>query len=116
GVTATVRLFSGASGELVEGPSAEFQPFGEDALGGVNLAASNDPPNDDSYSVVHDRTLTVDATEGVLSNDGDPSTLTAALASDVSHGSLDLAPDGGFTYVPSAGYTGTDSFTYDVSD
>lgn len=44
GVTATVRVYSGADGQLVDLPTAEFQPFGPSMQGGVNLAASNDPP------------------------------------------------------------------------
>ncbi len=35
---------------------------------------------------------------------------------DVAHGSLTLNDDGTFTYVPDAGYEGTDSFTYQVCD
>ncbi|MBX9580312.1 MAG: putative Ig domain-containing protein [Gemmataceae bacterium] len=43
GVVATVRVFSGVTGLPVALPTAEFFPFGPDATGGVNLAASNDP-------------------------------------------------------------------------
>ncbi|HJQ48127.1 MAG TPA: esterase-like activity of phytase family protein [Amycolatopsis sp.] len=32
------------------------------------------------------------------------------------HGSLEFNPDGTFTYVPAAGFTGTDTFTYSTSD
>ncbi len=35
-----------------------------------------------------------------------------ALAADVGHGRLVLAPDGSFTYRPTAGYVGPDSFRY----
>ncbi|MBX9625692.1 MAG: hypothetical protein K2X82_17960 [Gemmataceae bacterium] len=44
GPAATVRVFSGLTGQPVALPTAEFAPFGPDAIGGVNLAASNDPP------------------------------------------------------------------------
>jgi VCBS repeat-containing protein len=70
----------------------------------------------DSYSVLHDHTLTVPAT-GVLGNDSDSDgdTLTAAAGSP-SHGSLSFNSDGSFIYTPTAGYVGTDSFTYTASD
>ena len=55
---------------------------------------------------------------GVLVNDydldGDP--LTAVLDTDVAHGSLALNTDGSFTYTPTAGYHGSDSFTYHATD
>ena len=55
---------------------------------------------------------------GVLGNDtdadGDP--VTAVMVADVSHGTLALAANGGFTYTPTAGYTGPDSFTYKAND
>jgi hypothetical protein len=66
----------------------------------------------DSYTIAHDTTLTV-ADPGVLSNDiGVGLNDTAALQSDVSHGSLSLQSDGSFVYTPDAGYTGVDEFQY----
>ncbi len=58
------------------------------------------------------------AAPGVLVNDTDADTdpLTAVLDTDVTHGSLTLNPDGSFTYSPTAGYTGPDSFTYHAND
>ncbi|HEY1376056.1 MAG TPA: Ig-like domain-containing protein, partial [Gemmataceae bacterium] len=46
----------------------------------------------------------------------DPSTLTATVVTPPTHGTLNLAPDGSFTYTANAGYTGADSFTYKTSD
>lgn len=43
GTPSTVRVFSGRTLAPVDLPTAEFQPFGAQALGGVNLAATNDP-------------------------------------------------------------------------
>ncbi|GAB1644502.1 esterase-like activity of phytase family protein [Krasilnikovia sp. MM14-A1259] len=58
---------------------------------------------------------TVDASHGVLRNDrGHPLTLVGH--SDPVHGALTLNPDGSFRYVPAAGFHGTDTFTYTVSD
>jgi VCBS repeat-containing protein len=46
--------------------------------------------------------------------DGDE--LTAVLVSGPGSGSLALNSDGSFSYTPNAGFTGTDSFTYQASD
>src|SRR6185437_4644744 len=40
---------------------------------------------------------------------------TAAIAAKPAHGKVVVNANGGFTYTPSAGYAGTDSFTYTVS-
>ncbi|MFN9720081.1 MAG: tandem-95 repeat protein, partial [Planctomycetota bacterium] len=56
---------------------------------------------------------------GVLTNDHDPEQqpLTANLISGPSHAaSFTLNPNGSFDYHPLANWTGTDSFTYSVSD
>jgi uncharacterized delta-60 repeat protein len=55
---------------------------------------------------------------GVLGNDTDPDgqTITAAVVTGPSNGSLTLNPDGTFTYAPNADYVGADSFTYQASD
>ena len=50
---------------------------------------------------------------GVLANDPDTSDLSAVLVSGPSHAaSFKLNPDGSFSYTPSPGFAGTDSFTY----
>jgi VCBS repeat-containing protein len=83
------------------------------------VTVENNPPVavDDAYSVAGGDTLTV-AAPGVLANDsdtgGDP--LTAALVSNVSHGTLTLNPDGSFLYTPELNFCGTDSFTYRAND
>ncbi len=81
-------------------------------LGGAPIAV------DDAYSATADTTLEVAADGGVLSND-EPSfrgPLTAEIALQPAHGSVELAADGGFRYVPESAYVGADSFTYRASD
>lgn len=66
----------------------------------------------DVYAVATDTTLNGTT---VLANDTDADgdiISQAQLQSGVSHGTLTLAADGSFTYVPTAGFTGTDSFSY----
>jgi hypothetical protein len=55
---------------------------------------------------------------GVLTNDldVDGDVLTVALVSGPRRGALTLNPDGTFAYTRSAGFIGTDTFTYRVSD
>src|SRR5207248_1125820 len=71
----------------------------------ITVIPVNHPPvaNNDSYATNEDTTLTV-AAPGVLANDsdadGDP--LTAVLVSGPSHGTLTLASDGSFSYMPAA--------------
>jgi hypothetical protein len=68
----------------------------------------------DHYQVAEGRTLTVRG-NGVLGNDkGAPVTLISHTAP--AHGSLTLNQDGSLSYTPAAGFTGTDTFSYTVSD
>jgi hypothetical protein len=71
----------------------------------------------DSYSTAQDTALVI-VTPGVLENDTDAHSqpLTAILNAGPGHGSLTLGPDGGFTYTPTTGYFGTDSFSYHAND
>jgi len=71
----------------------------------------------DTYATVQDTALVV-AAAGVLANDTDAQAnpLTAALNAGPSHGSVSLNANGSFNYMPLAGYTGADSFTYHAND
>jgi VCBS repeat-containing protein len=86
----------------------------------INVSVANRPPvaANDSYSTAQDTQLTVAPGNGVLGNDtdtdGDP--LTAQLVTDVAHGTLALNANGSFVYTPTAGYSGSDTFTYRASD
>lgn len=62
--------------------------------------------------------LTVGNVGGLLSNDIDPEGqgFLALLETNVSHGTLVLHPDGGFSYEPFPGFEGMDSFTYRAYD
>ena len=57
---------------------------------------------------------------GVLANDADADTpkaqLQVAVVTTPTHGSLSLLPTGAFSYTPAKTFSGTDTFTYRVSD
>ena len=95
-VTASVALALAVGGTAAAAPAH-----------GRALAAG-----DDAYRVRAGRTLRA---SGLFRNDaGDRITLTAHTSP--AHGTLDLNPDGTFRYTPAAGFTGTDTFTYTVTD
>ena len=54
----------------------------------------------------------------VVSNDGDPDgdSVSWAIATSPSHGTVVFRADGTFTYTPDANYNGPDSFTYKIID
>jgi hypothetical protein len=72
----------------------------------------------DLYNGRQGETLTVAARAGVLRNDIDPEgdALIAQRTWGPFNGTLDLRPNGGFTYVPNPGWSGYDSFIYAVFD
>lgn len=85
----------------------------------INVAAVNDAPlaTADSYSTSQNAPLVVPP-RGVLNNDtdGDGDVLSATLVTGPAHGTLTLNADGSFSYTPTAGYNGPDSFTYQAAD
>jgi VCBS repeat-containing protein len=132
----TVTLAADGSFVYVPNPGfAGTDTFTYDATDGmltsdvatVALTVANDRPTSvaDSYSVLHDHTLTVSAAAGVLANDvsGDQlsggttgDALTATLIAPPSYGTLTFNADGSFVYVPDAGFTGPDQFAYRAQD
>ncbi len=76
---------------------------------------------DDAYSVAADEPLTI-AAPGVLANDKDVNlgeegiALKARLAAAPTHGKIKLNEDGSFTYTPTKGFKGTDTFHYRAFD
>jgi len=72
----------------------------------------------DAYLSGRGATVTI-ASPGVLANDRDLNTedvLSTTLVSAPATGTLDLAANGSFTYVPPIGYQGTVAFSYRASD
>ncbi|SOB91611.1 VCBS repeat-containing protein [Rhodobacter sp. JA431] len=82
-------------------------------LGGLQVAFNTAPvAQDTSFAVSRNGTLNGQ----LLASDVDHDTLNFATETGPSRGTLTLQADGSFDYVPYAGFSGTDSFTYTVSD
>lgn len=88
----------------------------DQALVTITISPINDAPDaiDDSYSTIEDTSLNGDVTDNDVDPDGD--NLTVTVVTTTSNGTLVLNADGTFTYVPNAGFFGTDSFTYEACD
>jgi phytase-like protein/Big-like domain-containing protein len=95
-------LIGTASGRAAQRPKTPHTPLAPQA-------------NDDSYATTNVGTLFERSRDGLLANDGGGS-LQMISHTDPAHGSLTLKPDGAFEYVPQAGFTGTDTFTYTVAN
>jgi hypothetical protein len=67
------------------------------------------------YTTPGQGALAVDAEQGVLAGDRGGA-LQITDFSQPQHGSLTLNPDGSFNYHPALGFSGTDTFTYTVSN
>ena len=101
--------------------STRIRAAGESVGVLVELTNSNDLPpigRIDTYGVNEGSTFVASAVDGVLANDSDPdgAPLTATLITQTRNGTLALASDGGFTYIPDVGFRGLDQFTYVVND
>jgi hypothetical protein len=87
----------------------------------IRVTPVNDAPvaKADSYQATENQALDVKA-PGVLKNDtdADGDTLSVDLTQTVQpkHGTLDLRPNGGFSYVPKKGFSGQDQFSYVATD
>jgi hypothetical protein len=73
----------------------------------------------DTYATSQNTALVV-AAPGVLGNDTDadspPTSWRAVLVSHPASGSLQVNPDGSFTYTPNTGFNGIDTFTYKANN
>jgi len=96
----------------------------------INVAEANQPPVavDHSYTAVGNTPLGVGTTPSgpaatvsgsLLDGASDPDSGGAiSLTGNTTpgHGTVTVNPDGTFTYLPNAGFSGTDSFTYTITD
>ncbi len=97
---------------------------GSEGVGPVLVTLTVEPVNDmpvaldDAYDVEGPGPHVFDASVGLQVNDSDPDgdVLTAALVRSPSDGTVELDPDGGFTFTPRIGLDGEQVFTYLLSD
>ena len=95
-------------------------PQGSHCEIGAYEQESNTAPTavDDSYNGIVDQPLTI-AASGVLSNDLDSegdALIVIADTDSAGGGTIDMNPDGGFTYNPPLAQSGSDTFDYTVMD
>jgi len=101
-------VYEAADGDSTDQATATIEVT-SDSTGGEDRVVAEA----DSFSSPKGEPLSVQA-PGVLGNDSGDS-LSAALVSGVSNGSLTLDGDGSFTYVPDSTFTGTDEFVYEAA-
>ncbi|MCB1753742.1 MAG: cadherin-like domain-containing protein, partial [Gammaproteobacteria bacterium] len=74
----------------------------------------------DSYAAIGNVGITVLPGSGVLVNDNDPDggsvSVIAAAGGTANGGAFAIGSDGAFSYLPPAGFEGTDSFGYTIQD
>lgn len=84
------------------------------------VVATDRPPvaQGEAYAIGKDTPLQVLAAAGLLANDFDPdgqSVAVSVITDPVDHGALNLFAAGNFTYTPATGFTGNDSFIYQIT-
>lgn len=86
----------------------------------LNVHAPNSPPTGvhETYVLIPNEPLVIEASLGVLENDQDAENdfLVAQPLSGCTNGIVSLNTDGSFIYIPNTGFVGTDGFTYRVFD
>ena len=122
-----------AKGEIAVGESIVYSPtqdfFGsdefiiklEDIHGNyseqkinVSILPVNDAPVTESKTISVNHNASV--SNSVVSSDVEEDALEHSVIDDVTNGTLSLSTSGEYTYTPNTGYSGADSFTYQVSD
>ena len=91
---------------------------GSTGLGFSGIFGTGNPPavaRDYTYTTPDTGSLAVGPVSGVLSQDGG-GPLQLTTYTQPQHGAVTVQPNGSFQYTPFAGYAGTDSFTYTVSN
>ncbi|MGI2335549.1 MAG: FG-GAP-like repeat-containing protein [Dehalogenimonas sp.] len=97
-------------------------PLADGSLQGItgNFSLVHPAPSafGDTYTIEQNSQLTINAVNGVLANDSyaGQEALTAQLVEQPSHGTLNLASNGSFTYTPDTDYYGSDTFIYQASN
>ena len=94
-------------------------PWRVSSVGSTNTAAVPPAASADAYSTDEDTILSVPA-PGLLGNDSDDNddlvTVNTTPVTGPADGALTLSDDGSFDYDPDPGFSGTDTFVYEIDD
>nr|WP_316829064.1 Calx-beta domain-containing protein [Pedobacter miscanthi] len=80
----------------------------------VSINPVNDAPVATAPAITTPQNTPVNGT--ITASDADGDALTFAVTTPPAHGTVVVNPDGTYTYTPTAGYAGNDTFTVTVSD
>lgn len=122
-ITADPADLAGNDIQLFDPPTilaANQVTFGSIMVNIVNPTAGTPVANNDAYVIPGGAPFQVTSrAQGVLGNDVDPegdNTIQAVLTAQPTSGQVTLNSNGTFTYTPSAGFIGTDTFRYRATD
>jgi large repetitive protein len=82
----------------------------------VNVAAVNDAPTTAGGTSAGNEDTTITGTLTASDVDGDALSFALAQNGGPAHGTVTVNPNGTYSYTPAADYSGSDSFTYSVTD
>ena len=118
--------FEGVATFTYKAIDSEGAESATEATVNITVVGVNDTPvgQGDTYTFDEDSTLILDGTAGklsILDNDSDVETANADLTINVTQApanafSFNIPADGLFTYQPNPDFSGTDSFTYTLTD
>jgi len=117
GQTFGVRLTSvGPGGEEGREDSLKLVGTASELVPNTAPEAHEDSFTADEDNVVSGNVLADNGNGADVDEDGDPMIVVPTPVEGPANGTLELNPDGSFTYEPNADFYGTDTFTYEVSD
>ena len=114
---ANAGVFAYGSSSLFPTNSFNSSSYGVDVV--FNLRSTTPVANDDSGFIATENTALSIPASALLANDTDPNGLPLSIAgvSNASNGTVSYDPNTQtVSFVPTAGYTGTASFTYSITD
>ncbi len=111
------NVYANSSGYIIYNSTGFEYPRYQEINITVNSVNNAPIANNDTYITTENTLLSISA-PGLLANDTDPDSdvLTAIQMTDPSNGTLARNSNGSFSYIPTTGFNGVDSFTYKAND